>query len=336
MIGYDVSLKPYTTFGIEALASKYAEVDSLPQLLSMISDGCFRNNPYFILGGGSNVVFTRNFNGLIVRMCNKGIRITEQDGDCLFVEASAGEEWDAFVRHATAMGCHGLESMVAIPGTVGASPVQNVGAYGVEAKDVIHKVNAYDLNTGELRVFSNDECKFGYRDSIFKTKLANRYVVWSVVFKLRAQYSPDLSYKALQNALAERGLECPSPQQLLDIISEIRWSKLPRPEIMGSAGSFFKNPVVSPGLYESLKLRYPDMVAYETPQGYKLAAGWLIDKSGWKGRTMGNAGVYEKQALVLVNRGGCTGNEVLRLADAIVADVHDKFGVSLEKEAIII
>lgn len=336
MIKNDISLKPYVTFGIDATASRFAEVETLAQLRQLIDDGCFRNDPFFILGGGSNVIFSKDFQGLVVRMCNKGVEVVGQQGDDVFVEAAAGEEWDGFVRQVVSMGCFGMECMAAIPGTVGASPVQNVGAYGMEAKDVIHLVKAYDLNTGELMVFDNADCEFAYRNSVFKGRLANRYVVWSVIFKLHLSYSHNVSYKALRVALDERGIGTPDPQQLIDVVTDVRWSKLPRPEVMGSAGSFFKNPVVSYDRYEVLKREYPDLVAYETSDGYKLAAGWLIDRAGWKGRTMGNAGVYENQALVLVNRGECTADELLRLADAIVSDVFFKFGVHLEKEAIIV
>lgn len=336
MIKNDVSLKSYVTFGIDAVAARYAEVTTLPQLLQLIDDGCFRNAPFFILGGGSNVIFAKDFDGLVVRMCNKGVSVSHHDGNNVFVEAAAGEDWDGFVRRSVAMGCFGMECMAAIPGTVGASPVQNVGAYGMEAKDVIHQVKAYDLTTGELRVFDNAECEFSYRNSIFKNHLANQYVVWSVVFKLNLTYVPNVSYKALRLALDERGIDTPDSGQLIDVVTDVRWSKLPRPEVMGSAGSFFKNPVVSHDRYETLKREYPDLVAYEVSGGYKLAAGWLIDRAGWKGRSMGNAGVYEQQALVLVNRGGCSACELLRLADAIVSDVSEKFGVALEKEAIIV
>lgn len=336
MIKSDVSLKPYLTFGIEAKAARYAEITSLDQLLQLIADGCFCKSPFFILGGGSNVIFSKDFDGLVVRMCNKGVEIVRKQDDDVYVEAAAGEEWDGFVRRLVSMGCFGMECMAAIPGTVGASPVQNVGAYGMEAKDVIHQVKAYDLNTGEMRVFENADCEFGYRNSIFKNRLSNRYVVWSVVFKLHLSYVPKVSYKALRVALDDRGIDVPDPQQLVEVVSDVRWSKLPRPEVMGSAGSFFKNPVVSSERYEKLRLDFPDLVAYETSEGYKLAAGWLIDRAGWKGRNMGNAGVYENQALVLVNRGGCSAYELIQLADAIVSDVFGMFGVTLEKEAIIV
>ena len=282
------------------------------------------------------MVFTRHFPGTIIHLENKGIRLVEAQGDDLFVEAAAGEVWDDFVRHCISQCWHGLENLVAIPGTVGAAPVQNVGAYGMEAKDVIHSVRAYELGTGIERVFSNEECHFGYRDSIFKHELKGRYVVGSVLFRLHRTFVPDIRYKALSDALSTAGIAIPTPLQLADTIAKVRWSKLPRPEDQGSAGSFFKNPVVTAEHYQRLKAEYPDMVAYPVPNGYKLAAGWLIERAGWKGRSLGRCGVYEKQALVLVNRGGCTGADVIALADAITADIQTRFGVTLEKEAIII
>ena len=328
----------YNTFALPATADRYIVVTDKQQLLDLIAEGSLSNTPFFILGGGSNVVFTSHYRGTILHLENKGIQLLGTDsstGD-LLIEAAAGEEWDAFVHHCIANHWHGAENLTAIPGTVGASPVQNVGAYGVEAKNVIYSVCAFDIFTGQERIFTNEECQFAYRNSIFKGALRNHYIIWSVVFRLHKVFAPDLQYKALSDALQSACIKNPTPQQLADIITEVRWRKLPRPEQMGSAGSFFKNPVVSVEQYERLKSLYPDIVAYSVSDGYKLAAGWLIEKAGWKGRDMGRCGVYEKQALVLVNRGGCSGSEVLALADAVTDDVQKLFGVILEKEAIII
>ncbi len=324
------------TFGIAATADCYRVVSHEGELRTLLADPALIEKPCLVLGGGSNMVFTRHFPGTIIHLENKGIRLVEAQGDDLFVEAAAGEVWDDFVRHCISQCWHGLENLVAIPGTVGAAPVQNVGAYGMEAKDVIHSVRAYELGTGIERVFSNEECHFGYRDSIFKHELKGRYVVGSVVFRLHRTFVPDIRYQALSDALSAAGIAIPTPLQLADTIAKVRWSKLPRPEEQGSAGSFFKNPVVTAEHYQRLKAEYPDMVAYPVPNGYKLAAGWLIERAGWRGRSLGRCGVYEKQALVLVNRGGCTGADVIALADAITADIQTRFGVTLEKEAIII
>lgn len=327
----------YTTFGLPASADSYLVINDEIQLRKLLSSGQLSDS-FFILGGGSNVVFTKHFPGTIVHLDNKGIRLLGVDstsGDYL-VEAAAGEVWDDFVHYCISNGWYGLENLVAIPGTVGAAPVQNVGAYGKEAKDSIFRVRTFEISTGHERIFTNKECQFAYRNSVFKEALKNRYIIWSVVFRLSSVFRPDLHYKALSEALYSAGIEQPSPQQMADAISKIRWGKLPRPEEMGSAGSFFKNPVVPVDHYLKLKASYPDMVAYPVPGGYKLAAGWLIEHAGWKGRAMGRCGVYEKQALVLVNLGGCSGDEVLALAEAVTADVRAQFGVSLEKEAIII
>lgn len=326
------------TFGIPATADRYLEIRKESELQALLAGGTLCNAPLLLLGGGSNMVFAHHFPGTILHLENKGIRLVEElcSGDDVFVEAAAGEVWDDFVQHCIAHEWHGLENLTAIPGTVGASPVQNVGAYGVEAKDVIHSVRTFEVATGRERIFMNEECRFAYRDSIFKGELKDRYIVWSVTFRLRRTFQPDVHYKALSDALAAAGMEHPTAQQLSEAIAKVRWSKLPRPEEKGSAGSFFKNPVVSESQYRKLLSEYPDMVAYPVAEGYKLAAGWLIEHAGWKGRSLGRCGVYERQALVLVNLGGCTGQEVVALADAVTADVERHFGVTLQKEAIII
>lgn len=324
----------YNTFGIPATADRYLVVSTLDQLQQLLRHGL--NPPYFILGGGSNVVFTRHYPGTILHLANKGIRLVEDQTDHVLVEAAAGEVWDDFVRHCIAHGWYGAENLVSIPGTVGASPVQNVGAYGVEAKDIIHQVRTFDIATGQERIFTNAECAFGYRDSVFKGQQKDRYVVWSVTYRLHKQFEPNCAYKAINDALAAEGITTPTATQLADTISRVRWAKLPKPEETGSAGSFFKNPVVSAAQYERIKQSFPQVVAYPVADQYKLAAGWLIEQAGWKGRSLGPCGVYAHQALVLVNLGGCRGADVVALADAVTASVQQMFGVTLEKEAIII
>ena len=329
----------YNTFGIPATADRYITVSAKDELLDLLQhDTLLHTKPFFVLGGGSNIIFARHYPGTILHLENKGIHLVQElpQSQEVLVEASAGENWDSFVQHCIANGWHGTENLAAIPGTVGASPVQNVGAYGVEAKDIIHSVHTFEVSTGNERTFSRDECRFGYRDSIFKKELKGQYIVWSVTFRLSRTFTPDLRYKAIADAIASSGIETPTPQQLADTIASVRWAKLPRPKETGSAGSFFKNPVVDATQYERLKADYPDIVAYPAADGYKLAAGWLIEHSGWKGRSLGRCGVYSKQALVLVNLGGCTGQEVINLADAVTADVYKKFGITLEKEAIIL
>lgn len=333
-IKHNISLRPYNTFGIDVKAQNFVAIRDEVELEELLASGILREQPYLILGGGSNMVFTQDYEGTVVHMENKGIR---KKDDALTIEAAAGEVWDDFVRYCLAQGWYGVENLVAIPGTVGASPVQNVGAYGVEAKDVIDAVTAYEVETGRRRVFANAECRFGYRNSIFKQELKNRYIVTQVSFRLSGEFSPNIGYKAVAQAMEATGRTHPSAIELADAIAEIRWNKLPRPEQMGSAGSFFMNPVVTDSVHAELKERFPDLVSYVVDDGhYKLAAGWLIEHAGWKGKWLGLAGVWEKQALVLVNKGGCTGADVLRLASAVVADVEAKFGVTLQKEAIIL
>ena len=325
------------TFGLPATADRYIEIHDVDELRDILnSQFSILNSQLLIVGAGSNMVFTRHFPGTVLHMANRGIRLVKEHGDDLLVEAAAGEVWDDFVRHCIAQGWHGAENLVAIPGTVGAAPVQNVGAYGVEAKDIIHEVHTVELATGHERTFTNAECHFGYRDSIFKHEAAGQFIVTSVVFHLSRTFAPNLGYRAIAEALTAAGLPSPTPVQLADTIATLRWSKLPRPEETGSAGSFFKNPVVPAEQYEALRTQHPDIVAFPVADGYKLAAGWLIEHAGWKGRSLGRAGVYEKQALVLVNRGGCSGDEVVALSDAIIADVRAKYGVTLTPEAIII
>lgn len=331
------------TFGLAATADRYCVVDNLDDLEKLIAQGVFASAPFFVVGAGSNVVFTRHYEGVVLHLANRGVRRLVGVGesgassDTVFVEAAAGESWDSFVRFCVDQGWYGLENLVSIPGTVGAAPVQNVGAYGLEAKDRILEVRTINLLTGEHRVFSNDECRFAYRDSVFKhfgADASSPFVVTSVLFRLSATFTPNLTYRPLAEHFS--GLENVSAQAVLDFIDQLRWSKLPRPETTGSAGSFFKNPVVDAPCYESLRQSFPGLVAFPVGDDYKLSAGWLIEQAGWKGKDLGRCGVYEKQALVLVNRGGATGDEVLCLADAVAADVWAKFGIRLEKEAIIL
>lgn len=334
------SLKGLSTFGIDARARRHVVVepgDDIGALCSMV-DGRL-----LVLGRGSNMVFTRDFDGTVVTLAD--VQHLTFDYEQSTVTAWGGMVMDDLVRLTLEQGLYGLENLSAIPGTVGASAVQNVGAYGAEAKDFVEIVEAYDLQERCRCTFSNAECLFGYRDSLFKHH-AGRYIILYVTYRLHGEFVPNLSYKALE------GMPHATAEELREAITGLRWSKLPRPEEHGSAGSFFKNPVVDEATYLGLKEEYPDMPqAHNTPlppsrgeekggrgvnPGYKLSAGWLIDKAGWKGRTMGKAGVWPKNALVLYNAGGCTGKEVVALAEAIVADVREKFGITLLPEAVIV
>lgn len=332
----NISLKAYNSFGIDVCASKYVEVNSEDDLQDLLSSNILNNCPFVILGGGSNIVFVDDFDGIVVRPTNKGIRVVSETATEAVVEACAGEIWSNLAWSMTRQGYYGLENLVEIPGCVGAAPIQNVGAYGVEAKDTIKYVVAYEIATGNRRVFYNNECHFGYRNSIFKNELKNQYIVMAVGFSLSKTMTITTNYSALSSKLSERNITTPTPLQIAECIAEIRSSKLPDPKVLGSAGSFFKNPIVTHSHLEMLKESYPAIVFYPAGEHYKLAAGWLIEQCGWKGRSLGRVGVYDKQALVLFNKGGCNGHEVINIANAIEADVESKFGVKLEREAIII
>ena len=318
----NISLKEYNTFGIDVKARRLVVIepdDEVPP-----QDGEVQ-----VIGAGSNMVFTKDYDGTVITLSNT-FHLPPLTSH--LVTAWGGMVMDDLIQWTLDHSLYGLENLSAIPGTVGASAVQNVGAYGAEAKDFIESVEAYDLQERRHCTFSNADCHFAYRDSFFKHH-PNRYLILRVTYRLSREFVPNLSYKALE------GLPHDTAQQLREAITEVRWNKLPRPEEHGSAGSFFKNPVVDEDTYLRLKDEYPDMPdAHMTPAsgGYKLSAGWLIDKAGWKGRTQGRAGVWPKNALVLYNADGCSGDEVRALAQAIQQDVKQKFGVALDPEAIII
>ena len=327
----DASLLNFNTFGIDCRAKNLAMVECVADVEYLASKGLLDIGGFKVIGQGSNLVFGASYDGPAVLMRNKGVRVLRENDAFVSVEVAAGEIWDEFVKNAIAQGWYGIENLVAIPGTVGGAAVQNVGAYGVEAKDVVEGVVVYDVKNRRTVFFTVDECAYGYRDSRFKHIDSGRYIITSAVFRLSKKYNPILTYKALAESLSvEKVLDA---AKVADVIERIRWAKLPKPEEKGSAGSFFKNPLVSGAQFDEMKRKYPEMPSHKTDGGYKLAAGWLIDMCGWKGRILGRCGVYEKQALVLVNCGDCDGSDVRNLADAIVRDVRQQFGISLECEA---
>jgi UDP-N-acetylmuramate dehydrogenase len=325
-------LTPYNTFGIAARARFFAAPASEEELRSLLRSVTARRLPLVVLGGGSNIVLGGDVDALVVHPDMRGIACIGEDATHWLVEAAAGETWHDFVQATLACGWHGLENLSLIPGTVGAAPIQNIGAYGVEITDRLHSLTAMDIATGELRGFSHDECRFGYRDSVFKQELRDRYIITRVRFALLKRPAPRIDYGDIRNELAARGLERPTSRQVAEAVIAIRRRKLPSPADLGNAGSFFKNPVVPPEKLASLRATWPDLVSYPAGQGAKLAAGWLIERAGWKGRRIGPVGSYEKQALVLVNHGGATGADVLRVAAAIQHAVRETFGVELEME----
>lgn len=334
-IQYDFSLRKHNTFGVEASAHAYLPVTSTDMLVAVKSDATLAALPRLVLGGGSNILLTRDFPGLVLHMETSGMAIVGADDDATYVRAAAGENWHQFVLWTLAQGLGGLENLSLIPGSVGAAPIQNIGAYGIEIKDRFHALTLFDFETGEQVILSKDACMFGYRDSVFKHRLRERAVVLDVTFALPKKWQPDLRYADVTQELAARGISEPTAQDISAAVIAIRSRKLPDPAVIGNAGSFFKNPVVTTVQRDTLLARYPQLVNYAQPDGsVKLAAGWLIDQCGWKGKTAGAAGVYEKQALVLVNRGGASGSEIAQLAHAIQADVSKRFDVLLEPEPI--
>ncbi|CAN7229614.1 UDP-N-acetylmuramate dehydrogenase [Rhizobacter sp. LjRoot28] len=328
-----VSLKPYNSFGLPAVAQTLVRVTSDACVREVVDHPVFGRAPKFILGGGSNIVLTRDMPQVVLKVEVPGRRLVEERPDAWIVEAGAGESWHDLVAWTLDQGLPGMENLALIPGTVGASPVQNIGAYGMELKDRFESLDGVDLVTGRSITLGPEICAFGYRDSVFKHSLANRVVITRVRFRLPRPWQPVLGYLELERKMAEERVSSPDARQIFDWICAIRRAKLPDPAVLGNAGSFFKNPVVTPEQCRDIIGRDPEIVHYPMPDGtMKLAAGWMIDACGWKGKTVGHAGVYEKQALVLVNRGGATGSEVMTLARAIQESVYGRFGIRLQPE----
>ena len=332
-----VSLKPYNTFGLPAVAQTLVRVTGDADVRRVVDHPTLGLAPKFVLGGGSNIILTRDMPQLVLKVEVRGMRLVQERVDAWIVEAGAGENWHVFVAWTLSQGWPGLENLALIPGTVGAAPVQNIGAYGVELQDRFESLDAVDLLTGRSVVLGPEICAFGYRDSVFKHSLNQRSVITRVRFRLPRPWQPVVGYLDLERKMAETGIRAPSARQVFDWVCAIRRAKLPDPALIGNAGSFFKNPVVSPEQCRDIIGRDPEVVHYPLPDGsIKLAAGWLIDACGWKGKTVGQAGVYEKQALVLVNRGEAIGAEVMTLARAIQESVYGRFGIRLEPEPVVV
>tara|TARA_R110000868_G_scaffold230564_2_gene483780 strand:- start:490 stop:1506 length:1017 start_codon:yes stop_codon:yes gene_type:complete len=335
----NVNLKEFNTFGIEVFAKEFEELNSTNDAISFFQTIDLNEKEFLILGGGSNLLLTEDFDGLVIKNNLKGIEVIEENDDSILLKAGAGENWHEFVLHCINKGFAGLENLSLIPGNVGASPMQNIGAYGVEVKDLITEVEAIEISTGKVQTFSNEECKFDYRSSIFKTTNKNQYFISAVYFKLSKKPEFNVSYGAIKGQLELNGItqESLTIRAVSDAVIAIRQSKLPDPKKIGNSGSFFKNPIVSQEKFEKLKRKFKDMPAYQLPSGdYKLAAGWLIERTGWKGYTEGNYGVHKNQALVLVNYGGASGLEIYDLSERILLSVNEKFKVTLEREVNII
>ena len=332
-----VSLKPYNTFSLPAVARTLVRVASDADVRRVVDHPELGMAPKFVLGGGSNIILTRDMPQIVLKVEVRGVRLVEERTDAWIVEAGAGEPWHELVAHTLAQGWPGLENLALIPGTVGAAPVQNIGAYGVELKDRFESLDAVDLVTGRTSTLWPEICAFGYRDSVFKHSLAGRCVITRVRFRLPKPWPPVLGYLELERKMVETGISAPSAKQVFDWVCAIRRAKLPDPALIGNAGSFFKNPVVTIEQCRDIIGRDPEVVHYPLPDGsVKLAAGWMIDACGWKGKSVGQAGVYEKQALVLVNRGHAIGSEVMTLARAIQESVYGRFGIRLETEPVVV
>jgi UDP-N-acetylmuramate dehydrogenase len=332
MFKENISLKPFNTFGIEVSANRFAAFSSVEELRNLLNEKQ-ENEPLLILGGGSNVLLTKSFDGLVLKNEIKGFNLVSENEDEVVIESGAGEVWHQFVMNCIEKGYAGLENLSLIPGSVGASPMQNIGAYGVEIKDVFEYLDALEISTGEMRRFKKEDCQFGYRESVFKNIYKDQFVICSVAFRLSKNPKINTSYGAIESELQKMGISEPTIRDVSNAVISIRQSKLPDPAVLGNAGSFFKNPAVDESLVEKIKVTYPDIPNYPADTGKrKLAAGWLIETAGWKGKVVETCGVHKLQALVLVNYGGSTGKQVYDLSSQIIQDVEAKFGVKLERE----
>jgi UDP-N-acetylmuramate dehydrogenase len=326
------SLKQLNTFGIDVNAKLFADISSEADLTEIFSNPIVKENKLLILGGGSNMLFTKDYDGLVLKISIKGVDVRE-DGDEVLVTAGAGEVWDSLVKYCVANGYAGIENLTLIPGTVGASPIQNIGAYGVEIKDVFESCTAFEIATGQIKTFSKADCEFSYRESVFKGKLKGQFIVTSVTYRLSRTARLQTHYGAINSELERREISEPTMADVSEVVAAIRVSKLPDPSTIGNAGSFFKNPIIDKAVFDELLAKFPDVPHYPAPDGrVKLAAGWLIETCGFKGLVDGNTGTWKNQALVLVNHGAATGQEVYRFSEKIINTVQQKFGVLLERE----
>ncbi len=329
----NISLKPYNTFGIDVRATFFINVKTIEELQLLSSEPFFTGNKKLILGGGSNILFTKDFHGLVLKTALKGIELIREDTNHYYVSVKAGEDWHGFVLKSIQQQWQGLENLSLIPGTVGAAPIQNIGAYGVEVADYIEEVKALEIKSGELQSFNAAACKFGYRNSIFKQELKGKYLIYEVVFRLNKIPKYNITYAPLKAALQEIDQEKLSAKHISDAVIKIRQSKLPDPEVIGNCGSFFKNPIVEEAIGQALLEKYPQMPNYAVGQGaMKIPAAWLIEQAGLKGSREGQVGTYQKQALVMVNHGNATGKEAHSFAKKIITKVNDTFGITLEPE----
>nr|QIM10164.1 UDP-N-acetylenolpyruvoylglucosamine reductase [uncultured Prevotella sp.] len=330
------SLLHYNTFGIDQACRRIYEPATVEALKALLPE--LRRAPLLVIGGGSNLLLTKDFDGNVLHPRIKGMELSNaaHDDDTVLMRCGAGEVWDDVIAFAVSEGLYNMENMSFIPGEVGASAIQNVGAYGMEAKDVIYKVEAVEIATGKEVVFDNEDCGYAYRYSKFKAEWKGRYVITYVTYRLSRRFTPHLDYGNLRAVLALKGVTEPTAQDVRQAVIEIRQAKLPDPKVEGNAGSFFMNPVVDKAKFDELYARFPEMPYYVVGDGYKIPAGWMIEQCGWKGRTLGKAGVHSRQALVLVNKGGAAGKDIVALCDAVRGDVYRKFGIDIHPEVNIV
>lgn len=337
----DYSLLAHNTFGIDAKCRRFVEYASVEEAQQLVASLTEADQPLLILGGGSNLLLTGDYQGTVLHSAIMGIEVMENSSfenqedekGSVFLKCGSGEVFDDVVAYAVEHGYHGAENLSIIPGEVGASAVQNIGAYGVEAKDIIYKVEAVEIATGKVVNFDNADCQYSYRQSKFKHEWRDKYLVTHVIYRLSKTFTPDLDYGNIRASLAAKHIAEPTAQQLRDVIIEIRNAKLPDPKVEGNAGSFFMNPIVEKAKYDELAAQHPGMPHYTIDAEHeKIPAGWMIDQCGWKGKSLGRAGVHDKQALVLVNRGGATGEEIVKLCETIRKDVFEKFGIEIHPE----
>lgn len=328
----NISLKPFNTFGIAKKARFFTLADSLESLKQALTWAKSNHQNVLVLGGGSNILLISDFEGLVIKVELKGIQTVREDEDHIWVKVGAGEVWHDWVMYSIAQNWAGLENLSLIPGTVGASPMQNIGAYGVEIKEVFENLEALDRTSLRIKTFSSDDCGFGYRESVFKHQLKDQYVICSVTFKLKKSPVFKVEYGAIQDVLKEKGVEKLSLRSVSDAVISIRKSKLPDPAQIGNAGSFFKNPTINSDHFEKLKAQFPSLPGYPSGEGVKVSAGWLIEQAGWKGKRIGDVGVHEKQALVLVNYGEGDGAAIQDLSKQVQESVKAKFGIELSPE----
>ncbi len=331
------SLKHLNTFGLEAKAKYYIEIESEKELIELFVTPKSILDNALILGGGSNILFTKNYDGLVIRYIAKGIKVILEDDESVLIKAEAGEVWDDLVSYCVAKKYYGIENLSLIPGTVGAAPIQNIGAYGVELKDCFELLEGYFIDSGSKQTFMRSDCNFGYRDSIFKRELKNKFVITSIVLRLYKKQIFNLSYSALKEELKNYNTNELTIELVRETIKRIRKNKLPDPVQLGNSGSFFKNPEIDEEKFLLIHEKNPDLVFYKTSSGtYKIPAGWLIEKCGFKGRRIGNVGTFSKQALVIVNYGNATGDEIKNYAEQIRHEVNTKFSILLDYEVNII